>query len=278
MVSTAAAEIAANYISQMGMSSSTDVSKILGSNYTGSNYLSGSIFGSNYGNYCGGGYSSYNLYNMTDEELQSYFTKQTMVQSQQNEYYKTQLTNQIELNTYKQDLERRANFEQQAPEQVIEEQALVLRDVIRRNSQNEILTEYEELTNLVKSNLAKTLGVGSDAIDKAQLEAYVKNAYTQATGSNLVSDIQRHGDSPFLHGLKCGTGVGLLFTDLKTTQSNIAEITGTDVKASSTFGEIAGVATGAVVTTGLVAKLGTKLINFVKSKGGITKVLKWFVK
>lgn len=233
----------------------------------------GSLFNSSpYGNFGNlGNYGSYGAYsqktldmlnNKTPEQLLDFQKKMQEDQMDANfEIQKKQMKQSLEMQNAAKSLEFQAN----AAIQMIQEKAQILHKLIKENRQDEVMDAYKDLRQAVLAQLEES-GVSKDAMskvlygdnklekekDKAHglIDMYVKKAYYEATGSQLIEDIEANGDGAFMHGVKSM----LPWTNNKSAGENIYEITGVKEDKSTVAKEWAGrILTGGTLLAGITA-------------------------
>lgn len=143
-------------------------------------------------------------------------------------------------------------FKSTIAEDVITRRIAALQRAVEDNQQDYVMKEYTKLKNAVKHKLVEE-GYPENELNTQQVKAYTDALYAKATGSSIVDQLEEHGDSPFVHGLKQGTlfGLGGEFANQKNYKDNLAKITGEDVTKEDKTWKTVGQWTSAIVTGGL---------------------------
>ncbi|MDD3437061.1 MAG: hypothetical protein PHC64_07925 [Candidatus Gastranaerophilales bacterium] len=150
-----------------------------------------------------------------------------------------------------------AQFKLNAPDMAIMMQAGTLQRVIKENDQDNFMGEFSKLQQLVKEKLEEG---GSKNIPEDQLRAETVSAYREATGQNLFTDLESHGDGSFKQGFKSGATLGLGklcgLQNGRTLAENLDDVTGKAPnrkdKAQGVVGSIAGGATTLAIGAGII--------------------------
>lgn len=229
------AQAYANMVNGMDMAADYSSTSALG-NLSGLNSfnplsMNGSIMPYGTNSFYGYGPGSETM-NMTQEQ---YLTYQGKLQAQQ-------MQQQVDLQKKANALKVTANAE----ENEITRDAGELQRLIKENRQDKIEEAYAKLQNAVKKKLEEA---GCATSDNERVKAEADLAYYNATGTNLLDDIESNGKSSFEYGFLRGTGVGCLFTDKGDNRDQtIANITGTARSNSSKSWETVGRVVGATLT------------------------------
>ena len=196
--------------------------------------------------FCGMNYDSY------FKQMQDYqnFTARYQLQTAQN-----QRNNDIAIN---------------APMESIQGTASVLNEKIVSNEQDYIQGAWNSYVEAVKNAYP-------DA-DEKTIIARAKNHYQQIYGTSITDDIRKFGNGSFKQGLYQALSFGL--ANRKTTEENIAELTGQPVPRSentkrqvgravggAVYGAAAGLIFGPVgaIVGGLVGAVGSVLLGLRKN-------------
>lgn len=188
-----------------------------------------------YGGYAGPGSE---VMNMTQEQYLEY---QDRLNTRAEEYSDKSEDRRIEREVRREHKMKAATFLSEAPEDVVTRQVGLLQRKIKDGDQDHIMDEYTKLTNLVRNQLEES---NCKNVPDEQIKAHAEKLYYQITGKNLLDDITEHGDSSFVQGLKQGSILGCLFTDYRTSKSNIAEITDEKINKKEIAANWAGRAIG----------------------------------
>lgn len=134
---------------------------------------------------------------------------------------KKQMRQQLELGRQKSGLE----FAQTAADDTVVKQAGILQRKIVKNEQDKVMGEYQKLIQATKEKLEEE-GVDVHSLSEEQVKTYAQKMYAEATGSNIITDLEANGDGMFTKGLKEGIGCGLgaLITNERTAKENIEAI------------------------------------------------------
>jgi len=160
-----------------------------------------------------------------------------------------------------------AEFASTAADDVIARQTGILQRQVRNNEQDYVMGEYNKLTEAVK---AKFKEAGYVNVPEAEVKAHAERLYYQATGKSITDDLQEHGDSSFVQGLKQGAfGLGWLVANNKNYKDNISDMTGEPQSVSDKIWKYVGIGVSALLTGGLAifgAIKGTKGLKGIKAK------------
>ena len=260
------------YMSTIGLdgSSMEDMDSGIFSNGFGNS--EGGGFGGNFGGGFGGGFGDiYGLYN--DKEFLKLDTKGRMkyMEELQREQCKSQLDAQVE----QKHLMEAAEFKATAAEDTITRQCGILQNQIKEDEQGQVAKEYKELTLAVREKFKEA---GYTNVDETQVRAYAEKEYFKNTGARLIEDINKNGDSQFVHGLKEGASLWTgLFTSDTSAKDNIAGITGGELSGRDKASEFAGKALGGLAA---IAAVGVAVVAsiFLLKKGGGAVLKKLFSK
>lgn len=219
---------------------------------TGSSYLGfgpmsmcGSIMPMQFGagNCCGYGPGS-ELMNMS---LEGYTAKMNQLEDMQ-----------IERQVNREHRLEAAEFRSKAPNDVIANKIGVLHDLAVENNQDQVAEKFAELEQAVRGTIKDVYHLEPDA---QQVKAYAQKLYAKNIGRNVIDDLRDYGDSPFWSGAKkAAGGIGWLFMDKKTSDENIADISGKRIPRSDKAKEVAGMVTSGLLTAG-AAILGCILLK-----------------
>lgn len=203
------------------------------------------------------------LQNMTMDEQSAYYGQKM---------YGTQADNGL----YQYNKSKSISFQAHGIEDAITRQASNLQTAIKENNQAHVIEEYDKLRDLVRAQLVNTKSIkvpknvnfeDLDSVTKNTIKTEVGKAYTVATnGGQIASDLEKHGESWFVQGLREGTGVGILFNPSgKNYRESLSEITGVDeVKQSAEFLKWSGRVLAGVATLAIgipLLALGTKVLG-----------------
>lgn len=145
-----------------------------------------------------------------------------------------------DMNVEQQKMQRNADLQITGAMESIEETAANLRDKIAHNEQDQIKEAYQKYIDSVK----RAYGEGNEE----DINSRAMALYRRLTGKTIVQDLRDNGHNSFLQGVFQSLTFGLF--SKKSSEDNIAEITGQRVnegeKISQNVGRIAGA--GAVGT------------------------------
>lgn len=161
--------------------------------------------------------------NMTTAQYQKYMKDSTI----------TGMKDQTEITK----AQRGEDFKNRVSGDAVNDQIGVLKRKIEENDTAGIASAHKILRNLVKAKIKDETGV--DASD-TEVDSELKILYTGTAKSNLIDDLQQHGDNSFIKGATEGFfGLGFLTGD-KDAADNIAAVNGEQVSAGDQVGRWAG--------------------------------------
>lgn len=151
-----------------------------------------------------------------------------MNQEQYLDYQERLENKQIDKQVRQTKRQKAAGNQLNAPEAALTRQSTILHKAIEKGDGAEIRAQYEKLLNLASCevNSQNSLGIHNEKVPREELQAYAETFYQEKVGVGIMDDIQRNGDSPFVKGLKQGTGIGALITGNDDTEDLAESITG----------------------------------------------------
>lgn len=254
-----------------GIDSIDNFSSSLGATDLGFNpmmSLNGSLFGGGFGY----GTKAMEIYNsQTPEEALNYQLKMQGSQIVGNYGLNNlQMQTQARQKIDQAKINAATEFASTAPENVVTRQIGVLQRQIKNNEQNHIKAEYDNLLNRVRDSLKEA---GYTNVDENQIKAHAEKLYYEASGKDIITDLQEHGNNEFVQGLTEGVfGLGLLFNS-KSSKDNISDITGEAVSGGDQVQRWAGrIIAGGAAILGIIA-LAKHGGNPFKAVGNLSKSL-----
>lgn len=156
---------------------------------------------------------------------------------------------------------RNADLQLNSPQEGIQKQAAILHEKILQGEQQQIKYAYNSFKESVRA-------MYGDNATEEQIANRASTVYGQITGRTLVDDIRANGHDSFTHGVLQSATFGLY--DRKTSEENIADLTGQPVGNKERVKKIAGNVVGGAAVGGAAA-LGLSTIW--KFKGPFFKTL-----
>ena len=216
------------------------------------------------------------LYGPTEADI----TKRNSMTSQEyaNDQEKTQLLHQEEMErlqiakqTRQKQLLSVAEIKSNSPDDSIAMEAGHLQNLVNKNKQDTIATQYVKLTQAIKNKFEQSGYMEPTNLkDKLAYENEIKsqayNAYYAITKKNLADDLEEKGCGNFIKGVKEGSffGLGYVLGDKTCTEENIEKITGDEASPSSEAkrwtGRVVGGA-GSAALVGAAIIVGIKLLT-----------------
>lgn len=260
-----------------GLMNYIDMADSLSTNtdFSGAMSMNGSIYGNSYG---GSGYA----YGGNSMLQDLYNTDPIAAVKYQVQMGEEQKKAQMESDGRLKITAAKEKFKETAAENAVKKEMSTLQTLIKNNEQDKIKGQYDRYLKAVGEKLRKE-GALEDKVnpdgtidEKAsaqEIEAQAEFLYATETGERLIDDIDKHGDSEFIHGLKQGTGIGFFLDQQKNAKDNIADITNQTVSVGDRASQVLGAVVGAGLTilgvVGLVKHGG----NPFKAIGNLSKSL-----
>lgn len=210
--------------------------------------MGGGFGGGMMGGFPGMGYPGMGGANMT---LEQYLAQQEKMQDFQID---SQVRYQKKMNG--------AQFEVQADDDAVTRQIGILQGQIKANNQDQVMDQYNKLVQSIQAKLQNSgflpSGISKEK-SRAVVQAHAEKLYFLQTGKSIADELREHGNGSFVHGMKKILSFG--FSNNRTAEENIADISGTKLDKSETakkflggfaiLGTIGGVI-AAIVTKGKV--------------------------
>ncbi|GBF23404.1 hypothetical protein tpqmel_0808 [Candidatus Gastranaerophilus sp. (ex Termes propinquus)] len=160
------------------------------------------------------------------------------------ERVKTNLVNNYSLNATQQGLQNK----HVAEASLFSQQCNNISSLLSEKRLDAVSVEFEKLVNNMKTN--PQYAVYSDQ----EVRALAQSQYAQATGVNLLDDINQKTPSAFVQGMKSGVPIFGLFESTRSKDDITAQVTGTSVSGKSNASKMLGAAlTGGAIGAGVTA-------------------------